>query len=240
MPDRPRTDPGARNYRTGLLEVTRFAQGSSDGYSEVVTDVGSFELEDPDQLREALPVIAPSLAAAVQLAEQHPGELIVEVIQALVVAADTVVVVMPAQLRVEVGEEPFLAPPAVLTTPGLEARQRGAVLAPGGPAFQHRLPPATTPPAELESQEFERPVPCRGLTRELQQLRLLGCDFQTERRQARTQHAVEALGIGGTRESAHEVVRIPTEERLALAVRLDRILEPHIQGIVKIDVSEDR
>lgn len=230
MPDRPRTDPGVRNYRTGLLEVTRFAHGSSDGYSEVVTDVWSFELEDLDQIREALPVVAAPLAAAVQLAEKPPGDLIVEVIQPLVVAADTVVMVMPAQLRVEVGEEPFLAPPAVLTTPGLETRQRGTVFAPGGPAFQHRLPPATTPPAELESQEFERPVPCHDLAREPQQLRLLGCDFQAEHRQARTQHAVEALGIGCTRESAHEVIRIPTEERLAFAMRLDRILEPYLRA----------
>ena len=158
MPDRPRTDPGVRNYRTGLFEVTRFAHDDSDGYSEVVADVWSFELEDPDQLREALPVIAPSLAAAVQLAEQHTGDLIIEVIQALGVAADTIVVVVPAQLRVEVGEEPVRAPLTVLTTPGVETRQRGTVLPPGGPALQHRLPPATMRPAELESQEFERPV----------------------------------------------------------------------------------
>jgi hypothetical protein len=48
-----------RNYRTGLLKVTRFAHKTAldAWYSEVMADAGSFEPEDFDQLRETLPVV---------------------------------------------------------------------------------------------------------------------------------------------------------------------------------------
>jgi len=40
-------------------------------------------------------------------------------------------------------------------------------------------------------------------------------------------------------EGADEVVRVPTQMRRPLAVLLDGLLKPYIQGIMKVDVGED-
>jgi hypothetical protein len=48
-----------------------------------MADAWTLELEDLDQLGEALPVVAAPLAAAVQLPVEHPRYLIEEVIDAL-------------------------------------------------------------------------------------------------------------------------------------------------------------
>jgi hypothetical protein len=58
-----------------------------------MTDVWPFELEDFDQLGKALPVVATPLTAAVPLAVEHPRYLIEEVINAVEVAANTIVVI---------------------------------------------------------------------------------------------------------------------------------------------------
>jgi hypothetical protein len=203
-----------------------------------VADVWSRELEDFDQLREPLPVVAAPLTAAVQLPVEHPRDLIEKVIDALEIASDTVVVGVPAQLRVEGREEPVFTHPAVLTTPFLEARQGSPVLRAGRATLDRWLSPATTPPAKLKSKEFEGAVLLPTLTREPQQVRLLLRDLQSERLQPRTKRPITALGIGFALESTHEVVHVPTQVCLAFAMHLDGFFEPHIQGIVKIDVRQ--
>jgi len=120
-----------------------------------VADAWTLELEDLDQLGEALPIVAPALTAAVQQAVEHPCDLIEEVSDAIEVTPDTVVVVVPTQLRIERREELVLAHPAVFTTPCLEVRQGGPVFRPCRAELERGFPPATTPPTELESQEFE-------------------------------------------------------------------------------------
>ena len=86
MPDRPRTDPRMRNYRTGLLKVTRFAHKAAlDTWcSEVMADTWSLEPEDFDQLIETLPVVAAPLTATIQRPKEEPFRLIVKVGEALV------------------------------------------------------------------------------------------------------------------------------------------------------------
>jgi len=58
--------------------------------------VWSLQLEDFDQLGEALPVVAAPLTTAVQLSVESSRHVIKEVVDAVEVAADTVVVVVPA------------------------------------------------------------------------------------------------------------------------------------------------
>lgn len=101
MPDRPRTDPGVRNYRTGLLKVTRFAHEASlgIGYSEVMAYARSFEPEDLDQLRTSLPILAALLTAAVELAKEDASDVMVEVFESVEVPADSVVLVVPRSLE---------------------------------------------------------------------------------------------------------------------------------------------
>ena len=87
-----------RNYRTGLLEVTRFAHDDVLCYSESVADAWPLELEGFDQLREALPIVAAPLTTAVQLSVEHSRYLMPEAVNAFVVASDTTAVVMSAHL----------------------------------------------------------------------------------------------------------------------------------------------
>jgi len=126
-----------RNYRTGLLEVTRFAHDDVLCYSESVADAWPLELEGFDQFSEALPVVAAPLTSAVQLSVEHSRYLMPEAVNAPVVAPNTIVVVVPAHLRVERCEQFVLRHPAVFAHPLLEARQGGAVLTTGGTTFEH-------------------------------------------------------------------------------------------------------
>ena len=75
---------------------------------------------------------------------------------------------------------------------------------------------------------------------EPQEIRLLVCHVQAIFRQPWTKHPIEALGIGLMLESADEVVRLPTQRHRPLAVCLDGVLEPDVQGMMEVDVGEDR
>ncbi len=76
-----------RNYRTGLLKVTRFALKTSSvcvACSEAVADVGCLEIEDFDQFGESFPVVAAPLTTAVQYFEKYPLELMKVVLQTVI------------------------------------------------------------------------------------------------------------------------------------------------------------
>ena len=62
------------------------------------------EFENLYQLRKSFPVVAAPLTAAVQRFEQDPLYLIEVVLQALRVPSDTVVLVVSAQLGIELCE----------------------------------------------------------------------------------------------------------------------------------------
>jgi hypothetical protein len=95
-----------RNYRTGLLKVTRFAHEttSSSWDSEAVAYAWPAKLEDLDEFGKPFPVVATPLTATIKRFEKNPRNVIIKVIQTFVVPPDTVVVVIPAQLGIQLCE----------------------------------------------------------------------------------------------------------------------------------------
>jgi hypothetical protein len=66
------------------------------------------------------------------------------------------------------------------------------------------------------------------------------CNLQSELLQPICRHVVKSLGIGLQLEGADKVVRVPTQMRRPLAVLLDGLLKPYVQGIMKIDSGGTR
>ena len=205
-----------------------------------MADAWSLELEDFYQLGKPFPVVAPPLTAAVHQPIEHPCHLIKEVVDAVEVAADTVVIVVPAKLRVESREELVLAHPTVCSGPCVESRQRGAILLAGGPSLEHDLAAVIEPPPKLEAQKLHCATMLPVEPAELDEVRLLFGQFQFERAHPFSQCLIEALGVGLVLEGADEVVRVPTQVRCPSAAYLDGFLEPQIKGIVQIDIRQDR
>jgi len=204
-----------------------------------VADVWSLEFENRDQLGKSFPVVAPALTATAHQPVEHPCHLIEKVVNTVEVAADTVVIVVPAKLRVESREELVLPHPTVCSGPCIESRQRGAIFLAGGPSLEHDLAAVIEPPPKLEAQKLQCVTMLPVEPAELDEVRLFFGQLQFERAHPFTQRFVEALGIRLVLEGADDIVRVPTQVRRPLAVCLDGFLEPHIEGIVKIDIRED-
>ncbi len=103
-----------------------------------MTDAWSLELEDLYQLGKPFPVVVPPLTAAVHQLVEHSRHLIMEVVDAVEIAANTVMIIVPAKLRVESREKLLLAHPTVFPAPVLKPLQGGAILLAGGPSLEHK------------------------------------------------------------------------------------------------------
>ena len=89
MPNRPLTNPGVRNYRTGLFKVARFAHGLQ--CSEVMTNAWFYQPEVFQQRPEPGYIVTSLLTAAVEPLVEYLSDMVKEIMQALVVAPDTIV-----------------------------------------------------------------------------------------------------------------------------------------------------
>ncbi len=95
-----------RNYRTGLLKVTRFAQWATINYgcSEAVAYTRSPEFENFYKFSKSFPVVAAPLTPTIKRFEKNPFRLIKEIMQTVKVPSDTVVVIIPAQLGIQLSK----------------------------------------------------------------------------------------------------------------------------------------
>ena len=163
----------------------------------------------------------------------------VKVGETLEVPTDSVILVVPSQLGIQLRKEHHLRQSTVLATPILEARQGGTVFLACRSALDHWLSPATASPTKLKTQKLEGAA-CFPIERtEPDQVRFLRCNLQSELLQPICQHVIKSLGIGLQFEGADEIVRVPTQIRCPLAVLLDGFLKPDVQDIMKIDIGED-
>ncbi len=105
----PRTDPGVRNYRTGLFNSTRFRNWSRQIQLKLVisllSDPGLFNPVVLTHLVKGIVIQAAFLTAAVQPLVQDFPSLPEEIFQALDVSNNSVVVVVSSQFRIQPLEE---------------------------------------------------------------------------------------------------------------------------------------
>ena len=107
-PPAPRTNPGVRNYRTGLFRKTRFRKALSQTKRKSTSnsfgafdDMGFHDAEEVQKLLEPYPIIALALAAVVENPVQVPDDTVVKLVQTWRVAMHTKVIVVTAQFCVE-------------------------------------------------------------------------------------------------------------------------------------------
>ena len=105
----PRTDPGVRNYRTGLFNSTRFRNWSRQCQLKLVIALlgnsGHFNPVVLTHLGKGIVIQAVFLTAAVQPLVQDFPSLPEEIFQALDVSYNSVVVVVSSQFRIQPLEE---------------------------------------------------------------------------------------------------------------------------------------
>ena len=118
-------------------------------------DVRLFYLKVTEQFTEACPRVTLFMAATIQPFEQNLHGLLVELIQAGVVAVDALVVVGPAQFGVQLPEPVRHATPAVLSTPVGELVERVSQFLTRRAPLDTRLASAVSPPAKLKAQKVE-------------------------------------------------------------------------------------
>ena len=165
----PRTDPGVRNYRTGIL-LGSDAQATAFLIADMAGEHSARESSDRRCVSSALPVDAASLAAPVENLEPHPYNQVTETSQIAVVVFHPVVVDMslhyPAQPLADVPDLPVCAG----SQPGLDLFELGPQ--PFGRGMTENpkasfgvLPTDVGEPRELEGLRAPLPALSAGLGR---------------------------------------------------------------------------
>src|SRR5437867_4960802 len=107
------------------------------------------------QVVEGRPCEAATLTSAIEPLPQSPHGLVVELPQAIAIAGNPVVVIVPTEFEIQRCEE-FLQPNmTVLFAPCSEVGQRVAELLARCPPLQMRFTGAILPPVKLEPKEIE-------------------------------------------------------------------------------------
>ena len=93
-------------------------------------------------------------------------------------------------------------------------------------------------PEQLETQEGHAPLHTRMEAAKTQNLRLLGRQRETEFLQPLRHHPKKPPRIRLEAEGADEIVRIPAQQHLTPTAGLHHTLDPKIQRMMQIEVSQ--
>jgi hypothetical protein len=92
-------------------------------------------------------------------------------------------------------------------------------------------------PAQGEAQEIKAHFLVLPASTQAENARLLRRKLQAKSPKPFTEHTVKALRIPLALERAHNVIRVPTQIRRFLTVRLHHFFKPPIQHMVQVDMS---
>jgi hypothetical protein len=185
------------------------------------------------------PIVALPLTTAVEpFAQDAPGTG-AELLQAGRVALHAIVVVVPTQLGVQLGEEVCPSPPTLVLTPGREPREGVAQCLTRCPTLQMGLALAVPAPPTLTPQN----VKAGGA----QRLPLTAGDApglvcrpcQPTLPEPLPSSLVQTLGVVLRWKRAHKIVRVAHQARLSLAAWSDYLMNPPGERLMPIHLGQD-
>jgi len=195
------------------------------------------------QQLEARPCKPRSLASSNERLSQDPGGPIQQPPDLLRVRAHGEVVVVPLQSSLE--PEVLLAHRVVsmLSTPRRDRRERPRQ--PTCLCLHVHVPPSISSapvPGETEKIEGRWPSSIIVVTRTAKwnQPSFLGAQSQSVPLETLRECPQHSIGVLLVREDNHEVVRIPDQLRRSSHTRHHVALEPFIERVVKVDVTQER
>ena len=204
---------------------------------------GRWERVHAKHPRESSPRQARRLTSAAEPPTPAPLHPAKELNQASLVSIHPEVVDVPVHASDERGVLLLDRHVPVATTPvvdGLErpSQARTPCLAPHLPSTSERSTPVQREPQKIEGR---RSLPTRLLARrpaEVEQSGLVRVEGQSVAPQPLTQNTHDPICILFVLKAYHEIICISDEQRFALHSRTNFALEPHIENVVQIDVSE--
>ena len=138
-------------------------------------DPWPLHLEVLQDSREARPGIAAPLAPPIEPLQEYPQRAVEELLEAQAVPVHPVVVVIPAELAVQLRKQLSEPPMAILPAPLGEALQGRPQLSARRAPLQMRFPRSIPPPAKLKPQELKASLSWGLLAAEGEDAGLLGC-----------------------------------------------------------------
>jgi len=199
------------------------------------------DLETPLELAPR----AVALAAALKTAPPQPKDGVAERSQRRTIARHSIVAEVPGHHTAQVRPhliDGVMQPLPKLGSDLLQLPPHALLL--GLPQHDElplpRLVAAMRKAKEIEGLGLPLAAPASILDRkaaELEQVRLVGVQLQTELRQSRSKLSQEALGIRPVLKAADDVVGEPHEDHIPGRLSPSPVLGPQVEGVVEVDVS---